>query len=847
MKLAARTGLCFLVLVSGLRAQRAGAQTTIDDVRAARRLLAEDIADIQYTWQRRNDQFTEVCRLWLIGRPMWSAWKCESRITFVSGKSRTSAHAFDGELYRILQGDGRGAVLPASHGKRAYRAFGPIWLTTAGLSPESWTRALFASPTAYVEDVPESPGIVRLRTRDIPVELELDALRGFVPLRETWRNPDGSYLSDRILEDYRQVDGFWIPHRLVDRLNGQVEEVRDVRVNQGLRAEDMRVSFPFGTNISYPNDVTRVAGDSGLAEAEEALQVWFAHLGQFRRSSAYTTATEAAATLRRSSRLAAMIPAINVCLGLALAASGLLLARRRSAAAAPLILLLGLTPRCTAATAQETTENSLAGSAAAVTYLTLSVYDREVSLADLLESLPAARDASAFEAIAARLAQAGLQALPVRLSIDELKTWRYPAILVLTGPGGADQTRLAVLLASDGDLFTLADPWQLGRLDPWTRDRLGAAWTGQALLTAPVPIRVSDPWLAGVYASFAAPAAGLLFALVRVRRVLRPLGTGACGSVILLALQLVGGCGRPAGGPDPPVGETVRLDSTEWSAGSCYAETVRRTFQLTNRGQAPVKITAIKPSCGCMLLDAPLGAEVAAGQTLTFTLSVDLRRARGPVQYTLRLELSNGQAHTIHFSASVHHGVYAEPDAVRVVSATPGERIESRIRLIGDDERPFEILSAVLPAAERVEIDAQRKIVSVTIANLNRVPAVQDVLRVSTTHPRAPTLELPVFAQFERTWEIRPSGLYLRGVGPGEAVDKIVRIRSRTGTPFVVSAAQSDAFEAVPATSEASPEQEVRIRLRKPSGRPALLRLTISLPTSLPDAPLVDLPVVFYD
>src|SRR4026209_2222886 len=81
----------------------------------------------------------------------------------------------------------------------------------------------------------------------------------------------------------------------------------------------------------------------------------------------------------------------------------------------------------------------------------------------------------------------------------------------------------------------------------------------------------------------------------------------------------------------PPVAE---IDAVEYDWGSVLqGEVVKHTYNITNKGGAPLVISRVKPSCGCTTSAKP-ERPIEPGQSGGVTLEIDTKKFTGPVTKT---------------------------------------------------------------------------------------------------------------------------------------------------------------------------------------------------------------------
>lgn len=409
------------------------AQTTVEDVRLGVRSTYAGVADICFTLVRtsRHDDSYKVS-LHLIGEPRWRCWRW--RFQHHAGEdSLAFVHSFVDQTYRVLQSDGLGGISPR-HESSAYMSQAKIYLSNTGLAPltrgglaDSWTKFV-NDPEIRVRDSEADPGVVMVEHPRFSARL--DATRHFVPIRVTWfAAQNRQVLSDVHLEEYREVGGFWIAHRLRDPVQDFEESVSDVRIKQGTDCDQLVVRFPYGTSILRESGQTEVFGEGSLTEAEERLQNWVSADALFDRPAAQVGPLEptiAVTVPPADVRWVILLWALVICVACATVVVRGRFRVGRTLAAAGMVLSCA-----TRASGESPTPELDLRSQACACYVVETVYGRTASLAGILDGLRGAGELPGLEKLEARLQAQGLHTAIVSLSVTELCKWPYPAIVPL--------------------------------------------------------------------------------------------------------------------------------------------------------------------------------------------------------------------------------------------------------------------------------------------------------------------------------------------------------------------------------------------------------------------------------
>ncbi len=136
-----------------------------------------------------------------------------------------------------------------------------------------------------------------------------------------------------------------------------------------------------------------------------------------------------------------------------------------------------------------------------------------------------------------------------------------------------------------------------------------------------------------------------------------------------------------AGGTGAPKLEVVGGDTVNW--GDVGPKMLERAVRITNAGGDTLRISRVKPSCGCTT--APLDKEMLLpGDTATIKLTMDVVTRTGPQTKTLTI-FSNDTANShrmVYLMANVVRDIVSMPEYFPVIDRiSPGEEGSATVRL----------------------------------------------------------------------------------------------------------------------------------------------------------------------
>ena len=165
------------------------------------------------------------------------------------------------------------------------------------------------------------------------------------------------------------------------------------------------------------------------------------------------------------------------------------------------------------------------------------------------------------------------------------------------------------------------------------------------------------------------------------------------------------GCTENAGAAgNPPKLMIVGGDSVNW--GEVGGGELKHTLKLVNVGGDTLKITEVKPSCGCTT--APIDKDVLlSGDTATISLKMDVHGRIGRTMKTLRISSndSTSPTKTVMLKANVVQAVIASPAYFHISDVAAGQEGSSTVELKNIGKEPVTIQP---PKEENVPLMAIR-------------------------------------------------------------------------------------------------------------------------------------------
>jgi hypothetical protein len=221
-------------------------------------------------------------------------------------------------------------------------------------------------------------------------------------------------------------------------------------------------------------------------------------------------------------------------------------------------------------------------------------------------------------------------------------------------------------------------------------------------------------------------------------------------------------------------------------------------FPFTNKGEIPIMITNVKPSCGCT--DPSFELVVQPGQTSAIKAKFNPAGKHGKSVVTIKVDTDDPERPTINLSleATVEPIVKAEPSILQLGDLRKGETITKDVTVSGE-MADFMVKFATASDSSIVGVD----VVEHGVGDVAGTPRDQTVLRVSfkgrgntgpisetvlgrTNDPRRTLIPIKVIGRVVGDVQVVPDRLSLGVLRPDSEFERSLRVTSRNGKPFKI-------------------------------------------------------------
>lgn len=233
-------------------------------------------------------------------------------------------------------------------------------------------------------------------------------------------------------------------------------------------------------------------------------------------------------------------------------------------------------------------------------------------------------------------------------------------------------------------------------------------------------------------------------------------------------------------GPQP----SAVLNMEEWDFGTkWYAEPAEGEVEITNAGDAVLKIVNIRSSCGCTV-PAPRSFDIAPGESRTFTVKYDTRKRKEKVSQTITVLTNDPKRPSIpvRIKGIVKEVVTAKPTMRINFPRITKDQIDTRtLTLENNLEQPINL--ELTPAPQGVPFNAELKEIEKGRKwelRTTTVPPLKDGannynIRIRTDAEKQKEVTVPVMAYVRPRITVSPQKLYVSS-RMQQSLDRIVRI-----------------------------------------------------------------------
>ena len=282
---------------------------------------------------------------------------------------------------------------------------------------------------------------------------------------------------------------------------------------------------------------------------------------------------------------------------------------------------------------------------------------------------------------------------------------------------------------------------------------------------------------------------------------------------------------------------------------------IEANFELANEGTDVLEIKAVRPTCGCTVVD--FTPKVEPGKKGVIKAKVDTSEFTGPITKSMLVMTNdpNDPTTTLVVKATVRPYLEVLPRPLVHVYAVQGEAVNNDVTLVADQDRDFKVtkveasvpfIAASVKKLEKNELVPDKGETQYDInIKLNPdapVGPVNGMVTVHTDYPQAPEVKVRVFGVVRSLVHVTPGNIQFGTVESKVKPGRNVIVVNNQAKPVHVTSAKidDDAFAVEVLPIEAGKRYQVTITV-KPEAPAGLHKTTLHIHTD--DAQFKDMQV----
>lgn len=331
-----------------------------------------------------------------------------------------------------------------------------------------------------------------------------------------------------------------------------------------------------------------------------------------------------------------------------------------------------------------------------------------------------------------------------------------------------------------------------------------------------------------------------------------------CGLVVTVAVLALVGTGVNAQetgetGPKLVIGERIK------DFGAVAQGVVLETsIELRNTGDAPLVISAVRPTCGCTVVE--FDREIAPGATGKIDAKLDTTGFRGQITKSVFIISNDAQDQTasVVLKADVQPFLDLMPRPLVKFNVVQYETATDKMILVGGTDQDFKVTdiktSAPYLTATSRELEESELLpgmhedqyeISVTLGEDAPPGALKGTVEIFTDHPKAPHIVAKVFGIVRALIHVTPTHLQFGSVDPSLNLGRnVILVNNRPDQVVEVTGAEVDdpAFTTEVVAVEEGRRYQIMVKVN-PDADPGSRDATLTIRTTDPLFPEVVVPV----
>jgi rhodanese-related sulfurtransferase len=240
-------------------------------------------------------------------------------------------------------------------------------------------------------------------------------------------------------------------------------------------------------------------------------------------------------------------------------------------------------------------------------------------------------------------------------------------------------------------------------------------------------------------------------------------------------------------------GPQISCDEPNYDFGTVDNQnTIEHTFIIKNTGDTTLEITQVKPACGCTVAELT-EKMVPPGGISHVTAKLALQGRSGLQSKSITIFSNDPQNPQYHVSinGTAAQSIQVTPDRLMFGQVGPGQTSELLIDVTGLGADAFTITgiepsgSELAATSETVEEGKSYRL-KVTLTGPTQVGPYNGNLRVNTSNPSRPLIDIPVIGNIVGEIVFAPSELAIPAQSDGSALTRYIVLRPGTLSSFEI-------------------------------------------------------------
>ncbi|MGD2111494.1 MAG: DUF1573 domain-containing protein, partial [Phycisphaerae bacterium] len=226
---------------------------------------------------------------------------------------------------------------------------------------------------------------------------------------------------------------------------------------------------------------------------------------------------------------------------------------------------------------------------------------------------------------------------------------------------------------------------------------------------------------------------------------------------------------------------------------------LEHAFTISNKGDAPLRITKVRPSCGCTIA-GPYPREIKPGESGSFPFSVSSTKLRGKFEKGITIK-SNDPASPnfrLRLRGQVKRYVELTPSAVNFGKLYGDEPMEKVVKIKNNTEEPIQVELGTQPktpgfSAEVVTTEPGKAYeLHVRATPPYKPGTIREVLLLKSSNENQRRISVNVRANIPKRLDVSPAVLTLRpprptqGKTPEAAMKRMVKLQNYGAKPVKI-------------------------------------------------------------